>query len=279
MKNIIWLEKEELFASVVTHLKDVDVVLDIGSGIMPQPYIIPKVHICCEPFKQYVEVLIERFGAEQDRTYVVLHATWEEATKLFPSKSVDSVFLVDVIEHLKKEEGVRLLHATENIARQQIVLFTPLGFMPQVHENHKDAWNLDGGAWQEHKSGWVPEDFDDNWKILACKDFHTTDNMGQLLERPFGAFWAIWEAPVQNKDEGQRFHEAPKSLWLNFQSLQQENQGLVREHESLVQEHQRLQQTRAVVLVRKLKEHPLLMKLASNVYNLVATVHRLFRGK
>jgi len=89
---------------------------------MPQPYIIPKVHICCEPFKQYVEVLLQRFRTEQDRTHVVLHTTWEEATKLFPSKSVDSVFLVDVIEHLKKEEGVRLLHATENIARQQIVL-------------------------------------------------------------------------------------------------------------------------------------------------------------
>jgi hypothetical protein len=238
--KVTWVKREELVPTVIKQLKDADVVLDIGCGIMPQPYITPKVHICCEPFGQYVEVLRERLKGELDRTYVVLNATWADAVRIFPQKSVDTVFLVDIVEHLQKEEGLQLLKFTEGIAREQIVLFTPLGFMPQVHENHKDAWNLDGGDWQEHKSGWLPEDFDDHWKILACRDFHTTDNMGNPLKEPFGAFWAIWEVPEQSKDEGQRFQEAPKSLWQNFQTLVQEHQTLVQEHQTLQQEHQQI---------------------------------------
>ena len=213
---------------VIRQLKDANVALDIGCGIMPQPYITPKVHICCEPFEQYVEVLQERFTGETDRTYVLLNLTWEEAVKKFPPASVDAVFLVDVIEHLEKEEGLRLLKETQSIVRGQIVLFTPLGFMPQTHADRKDAWNLEGGAWQGHKSGWLPEDFDENWKIYACSDYHKIDNLGNCLEKPFGAFWAIWEAPKKDEVHVQRFADAPKSLWQNFQNLQHEHQTLQR---------------------------------------------------
>jgi hypothetical protein len=107
--KVTWLGREELVPAVIKQLKDADVVLDIGCGIMPQPYITPKVHICCEPFEHYVEVLQERFKGELDRTYVVLNATWAEAIRIFHPKSVDAVFLVDVVEHLKKEEGLQLL--------------------------------------------------------------------------------------------------------------------------------------------------------------------------
>jgi hypothetical protein len=195
--NITWLEKEDLLPTVIKKLKKIEVVLDIGCGIRPQQYIKPLVHICCEPFKQYVAQLLNKIKNEYDRNYVIIKATWSEAVRIFPPKSVDTVFLLDVIEHLIKEEAIDLLKKTENIARQQIVIFTPLGFMPQEHSDGKDGWGLDGGKWQEHKSGWQPEDFGDEWDIYASKIFHTVDSMMKPIEMPFGAFWAIRNHPYK----------------------------------------------------------------------------------
>jgi hypothetical protein len=189
--NVTWIEKGDFLSRVTNHLEPVESVLDIGCGILPQKYIRPMVHICCEPFTQYVEVLKEKTKTEFDRNYLILNASWSDALKFFPAKSVDSVFLMDVIEHIEKEEAVRLLKATEDLARRQVVVFTPLGFFPQRHPDGKDAWGLDGADWQEHKSGWQPEDFDDSWVVYACRDFHATNNLGEPLETPFGAIWAV----------------------------------------------------------------------------------------
>jgi hypothetical protein len=191
MRTITWCKANELLREIVPRLQHCQVLLDIGCGINPQEYVRPLVHICCDPFQQYLERLQQRTTYERDRVYVLLRATWSEVVHLFPPKSVDTIFLVDVIEHLEKDEGMKLLAVTEQIARQQVVIFTPLGFMPQHHPNGKDAWGLDGAEWQEHRSGWLPEDFGASWDILGSPDFHQTDNLGRKLERPFGAFWAI----------------------------------------------------------------------------------------
>lgn len=198
--TIRWVERDELIPAVVDKLEKVDVVLDIGCGIEPQRYIRPMVHVCCEPFVQYVERLKEKTAETLDRIYLVVQASWEEAVKIFPPKSVDTVFLADVIEHLEKEEGARLLRMTTGIARRQVAVFTPLGFLPQYSEG-KDAWGMDGASWQEHKSSWLPEDFDDHWEIYASRAFHTVDHKGRPLSPPHGAFWAIRtqaeESPVR----------------------------------------------------------------------------------
>jgi hypothetical protein len=165
--------------------------LDIGCGIRPQNFFRPQVHICCEPFDQYIDRLREDLRSRQESLYVIIKATWDEAVRLFPERSVDTVFLVDVIEHLEKEQARELLQATEKIARVQVAVFTPLGFLPQHHPDGIDAWGLNGGAWQEHKSGWQPEDFDSTWDIYAAKIFHTKDHTGRPFTTPYGAMWAI----------------------------------------------------------------------------------------
>lgn len=196
--SVLWLDKKELVPTVKRRLHKADVVLDIGCGIRPQNFITPNVHICCEPFDQYVDYLQKNIDKASERSVVILKATWGEAVKIFPAGSVDTIFLNDVIEHLEKEEALQLLKASETIARRQIAIFTPLGFMPQSHPDGKDAWGLDGGAWQEHKSGWQPEDFDDSWEIFVTKEYHKTDSLGRELEVPFGAMWAIKSNPAAN---------------------------------------------------------------------------------
>jgi hypothetical protein len=195
-----WLEKETFFETVLKGLVPAEVVLDIGCGIRPQPYVRPLVHICCEPFDQYLTRLGETLRREHDRSYVLLKATWAEAVLLFPPHSVDTVFLVDVVEHVDKEEALSLLEDTAKLARRQVAVFTPLGYYPQKFACGPDAWGLDGGKWQEHRSGWVPEDFDKSWEVYATREFHTTDGRGNPLEKPFGAMWALRTASEKGGD-------------------------------------------------------------------------------
>lgn len=190
--NIYWMDRKKLNKTITEKIKPAAVVLDIGCGIRPQKFQTPLVHICCEPFGQYVKHLqkLVRQKKNQDR-YIVIHADWEKATKIFPPYSVDTVYLIDVIEHLKKNKGLLLLKKTEKIARKQIVIFTPLGFLEQKHPDGKDAWGMSGGKMQEHRSGWEPEDFDSTWDIYATEEYHKTDNMGHFYEQSHGAFFAI----------------------------------------------------------------------------------------
>src|SRR5258706_2186910 len=187
--SVQWLSKEKLFSVATKFILPAVSVLDIGSGIYPQEFIAPKIHICCEPYKEYVESLQKKYT--YDKRFLFLQATWQQAILLFPPKSVDTVFLLDIIEHLPKKEGKKLLALTEKIARKQIIIFTPLGFITQFHENNKDAWGMGGGEWQKHKSGWLPKDFNSSWETYACKNFHSTFYEGVARKKTFGAFWAI----------------------------------------------------------------------------------------
>jgi hypothetical protein len=208
--SINYLNKNDLFPAAVGKLKNTEVVLDIGCGIRPQKLIVPRVHICCDPCAQYVEKLQEKLKNEYDRSYIVIQCGWEEAVNIFPEKSADSVFLLDVIEHLEKEKALEFIKKTEKIARSQVVIFTTLGFIPQRHPDGKDAWGLDGGKWQEHKSGWQSEDFGDSWDIFIAKDYHSRDNLGNIYEKPYGAIIAIKNLSLI--DEGKEIMETSRSL-------------------------------------------------------------------
>lgn len=70
-------------------------------------------------------------------------------TGLFGGKKFDACVALDVIEHLPKEDGWRMLDAMEKLANKRVVIFTPNGFVPQ---HSKD------GDLQEHLSGWTAED-------------------------------------------------------------------------------------------------------------------------
>ncbi len=200
--SLTWLGREELAPAVAAALARADVVLDIGCGIRPQKVLRPLVHVCCEPHEGYLDRLRESVREEDDRSYVLVKATWAEALRIIPPRSVDTVFLVDVIEHLEKAEARELLKATEALARSQVAVFTPLGFMPQSHPDGRDAWGLDGGAWQEHRSGWEPSDFGEAWDCYACEAFHEHDNMGRPLDPPRGAFWAVRTLGRKGAPEG-----------------------------------------------------------------------------
>jgi hypothetical protein len=103
------------------------------------------------------------------------------------------VFALDFIEHLEKQDGVRMLREAQRVARRQIVVYTPLGFFPQSYDDpHKtDRWGMDGGYWQTHRSGWDYDDFGPEWEFICSPDFLFLDEDNQPLAEPLPAFWAI----------------------------------------------------------------------------------------
>lgn len=192
VRNIMFYfeERQEFLETVKKAIKETDVVMDIGCGIAPMNYFRPKLHLLVEPWKEYSDILAYRHAG--DKSVVILRTGALEALQLLGDNSVDSIFLLDVIEHMEKGVGHQVLREAERVAREQIVVFTPLGFMPQhVEDGTADGWGLGGATVQEHLSGWEPTDFSPEWDFYINKVFHTVDFRGAGLEQVYGAFYAI----------------------------------------------------------------------------------------
>lgn len=182
-------DRTTFFGEVAKLIIPTDRVLDLGCGIKPMSFFTPKTHVLVEPFWEYLELLMYNYGSLPQM--VVINSDAGNFTKTLPDASFDSVFLLDVIEHLPKDQGLALIQDINRIARKQSVVFTPLGFEEQDCESEEvDGWGLSGTSMQHHRSGWLPDDFPDDWTFHVCQDFHEQNWKGEKV-KPFGAFFAI----------------------------------------------------------------------------------------
>lgn len=184
------LSRAQLLDEAARAIRETDIVADIGCGIMPMNYFRPKLHLLIEPWKEYSDIISYRY--RDDKSVLVLRCGALEALLALADRSIDSIFMLDVIEHLEKEEGHQVLVECERVVREQIIVFTPLGFMPQHMEaGEKDGWGLSGASVQEHRSGWTPKDFGNEWSFYVSEDFHQVNFKHGSLGECHGAFFAI----------------------------------------------------------------------------------------
>lgn len=130
-------------------LLDCDTVLDVGCG--------PNSTLSWFGFRRLTGIeayapSIETAKANATHNDLV-QGDIRELERFFKPGQFDACVAVDVIEHLPKEEGLRLVRAMEHIARTKNVLTTPSGFLPQGHTENNDL--------QEHVSGWEAEEMRD----------------------------------------------------------------------------------------------------------------------
>lgn len=184
-----WVERDVLYDRATALIKPAGSVLDIGCGLRPQSIIpTPNVLVCVEAHGEYVTELRRRFAGT---TTLIIQDRVPECLAVLPDGCIDTIFMLDFIEHLDREAGRKTLSECERIARRQVVVFTPLGFMPQDETGETDGWGFHGNFWQTHRSGWTPDDFDERWHVIACHDFHRINGKGERLPEPFGALWAV----------------------------------------------------------------------------------------
>ncbi|MBD3366175.1 methyltransferase domain-containing protein [candidate division WWE3 bacterium] len=69
----------------------------------------------------------------------------------FDENSFEAVLLLDVLEHLPKEEGLAMLGKAQRWAKNKVIVSTPNGFIKQP--------SVDKNPLQKHLSGWTVKDF------------------------------------------------------------------------------------------------------------------------
>lgn len=62
---------------VASRIQDVEVVLDLGPGICPQPVVKPQVHISVDAHRPYLE-RVKKESAD-DPKFVLINSPWEQA--------------------------------------------------------------------------------------------------------------------------------------------------------------------------------------------------------
>ena len=184
-----WFSSDKLFAVALENIKPTDIALELGAGLHNNELALAPFQILCEPYDVYIPVLKERLKNSNYKLYSIIEETAQKFLPQLPNKSIDTILLIDVIEHLEKEMAKKVLKECERVARQQVIIFTPLGFLPQDHPDGIENWGLTGGEWQDGHSGWEPEDFDSTWSFFGSKEFHEREIDGEM--RMFGAFFAI----------------------------------------------------------------------------------------
>ena len=162
-------------------------VVDLGAGKRDSPVSeqIKKLRcehlVSVEAFEAYLPHLLH--GGNSAKTHDVVHAHIVHSNYKVPE--CDVVLMIDVIEHLKKEDALELLEYLKTKANQ-IVLFTPEG--DTIGYSSGDM----GNVLQEHLSAWTPESLEAlGFEVEVFEDFHT-----HVKDYPIGVIWAIWNKDV-----------------------------------------------------------------------------------
>jgi cyclopropane fatty-acyl-phospholipid synthase-like methyltransferase len=126
---------------------DTKTVLDVGCGNL-SPLRLLRENYSMTGVDGYQKAINESKARKIHNNYKKMDV--RNLSKRFKSDSFDAVVALDLIEHLEKKDGEKLLQSMEKIAKKIVILVTPNGFVPQHNEEN---------GLQEHLSGWNTSDF------------------------------------------------------------------------------------------------------------------------
>ena len=100
--------------------------------------------------------------------------------------SFDVVLCSEVIEHMTKKEGEKLLENVEKLASRQVIVTTPFGYT-------KGSYNKieEDNICQLHRSGWDPSDFRKiGYEVWGMNQFSPLEKLPLVRNLPFN--FNIW---------------------------------------------------------------------------------------
>jgi SAM-dependent methyltransferase len=159
-------------------LKGCRTLLDIGCGTASPARFIPAEKTGFDGYKPSLDI-----ARKADTHEHFILGDVRDLSRHAASKAFDAVTALDLIEHLPKEDGLKLLDDMERIAGKRVVVFTPNGFMPQGRKEDGDL--------QEHVSGWNTGDFEARgYRVYGMHGLKSLRDGVTLKYRP-RALWAV----------------------------------------------------------------------------------------
>jgi cyclopropane fatty-acyl-phospholipid synthase-like methyltransferase len=155
---------DKIFGDV--YPKDVDSILDLGCGLScKSQYLSARVKVGVDIYRPYLLIA----SVEYDGALICHDIT--KIKDLFLYRSFDVILLLDVVEHLQKEQSLQLIADCEQIAKKAVIIETPLGYIPQ----NIDIWGHGGDKYQTHRSGWTKEEFYKMGYLCKLRDYKMQD--------------------------------------------------------------------------------------------------------
>lgn len=141
IKKIIYPLVHKLDYCLQKELKDCQTVLDLGCGPSSPLKNIKNItySVGVELFKPYLDLSKKQ----------KIHTKYLQKNILklnFPKNSFDAVILIEVLEHLSKKDGLKILKLANKWAKKKIIISTPNHFFPMN--------SVDQNKYQQHLSGW-----------------------------------------------------------------------------------------------------------------------------
>ncbi len=170
-------------------LKDCKNVLDLGCGSKSPISNFPKTFYAegVEIYKPSIEQSKKKKIHDKYHNINMLNI----GKKIKP-KSFDCVLALDVIEHLDKDEGARLINLMEKIAKKVLIVVMPNGYLG--HSNPDIEYDeIKENPHQSHKSGWSTKEMKDlEFKVIGIGGFKFLkgDCPKQIKWKPW-IFWKI----------------------------------------------------------------------------------------
>jgi len=153
-------------------------VLDIGCGAEPWfPQLSCKRKVGIDGF---APVLEDAKKGKPEAEFICMDT--RDIKKNFKDGEFDTVMGVDIIEHLDDKRAVMAIKDCENIAREVVLFFIPVG----IHKQCKDPNSGGNDKLQTHRSTWIPEDMAElGYEVWHFSDWH------QNKAKSAGAMWCI----------------------------------------------------------------------------------------
>lgn len=107
-----------------------------------------------------------------------------ELDKYFKPHQFDTCISVDVIEHVTKENGLKMMRDMERIATSKVIIVTPNGWMNQEHEVEGDL--------QKHFSEWDAKEMESyGYKVIGMLGLKALRGDGHALKYRPKFFWGV----------------------------------------------------------------------------------------
>jgi len=153
----------------------VSTILDVGCGIsLKSQYLEADFRLGLDIHRPMFEKIATTVP------YGVVQLDARNLRRNFVARSWDLVLLCDILEHLERHEGERLLDEAEAIARVAVIIESPQGWIPQ----NIDIWGLGADVWQTHRSSWEPKDLEERGYAVVTRPYRMSEAKRHTHENP-----------------------------------------------------------------------------------------------